>query len=704
MPLPTSHTVPDTDLSASLLDTMFGSGWENIITGQGNTISNGMVFPILEGFNTVALLGISILFVWIVSMGVVGTAHEGKALGKRYSTLWTPVRGAFSVSMLAPIVKGMSMFQVGMLALVGFSINFANFVYETGVDAFVEQGGMLVATPPVQLQENASELATSILQNQVIQAYYQYWEDKELPSGSVYEAIYNEATREYIIQFNAPETADIKNEVMGKIVLSCPPDGICEERLNAVIQLVNDTLPIADAIVDPELNPDINAIVAAVDSYGTRVLNAMTSRAEEMASLGEELGEFRDQALSSGWATAGAYYFAIAKINDRRRNALESPAYSIDANIGVVSAHTTEDFERIMTSCETYIRNSLLRNSPSNISETAQVAENSQIMALFRRIFSWLFAERIFASLAEGMTENDPIATIIDYGHTLITGCETGFITYFAAAGAVGTAKGWSDSLFGQIIGVATAGTKSAFLGAAESVFRAAGPMIVVMLVALFIFAFSLAYYLPALPMVLWISCFVGWIILILESLVAAPLWVAAHALPEGNGLAGQHGRQGYFLLLNVLIRPALMVTGLLFSMVIMAGVGKFIGLSMQILGISLAGRYTFGITSTIAMSVILCSLILIVAHKIYGLIAHFPATIMRWVGQHFHNLGEDRDESRVRTGFDHVGSHSTKAVETGLGAAFGTKDAIGSGKHRNRSKGNQNESTVNKDDLKLFN
>jgi hypothetical protein len=114
------------------------------------------------------------------------------------------------------------------------------------------------------------------------------------------------------------------------------------------------------------------------------------------------------------------------------------------------------------------------------------------------------------------------------------------------------------------------------------------------------------------------------------------------------------------------------MVTGLLFSMVIMSAIGKLIGLSMTVLGISLAGRYTFGLISTIAMSVILCSLILIIAHKIYGLIAHFPSTIMRWVGQYFHNLGEDRDEQRVRDGFDKMGGKSERAVENSAGAGFG--------------------------------
>lgn len=31
----------------------------------------------------------------------------------------------------------------------------------------------------------------------------------------------------------------------------------------------------------------------------------------------------------------------------------------------------------------------------------------------------------------------------------------------------------------------------------------------------------------------------IGWFILTLESMVAAPMWAAAHAFPEGGGMAG---------------------------------------------------------------------------------------------------------------------------------------------------------------------
>jgi len=60
---------------------------------------------------------------------------------------------------------------------------------------------------------------------------------------------------------------------------------------------------------------------------------------------------------------------------------------------------------------------------------------------------------------------------------------------------------------------------------------------------------FTLAYYLPAIPIIFWVLGIVGWLIMVLGAVVAAPLWAASHVLPEGEGFAGPAARQGYMLL-----------------------------------------------------------------------------------------------------------------------------------------------------------
>jgi conjugal transfer/type IV secretion protein DotA/TraY len=48
-----------------------------------------------------------------------------------------PPRFVGAMGALAPIFKGLSLFQVAILACIGFSINLGNFVWSLGTDYFV---------------------------------------------------------------------------------------------------------------------------------------------------------------------------------------------------------------------------------------------------------------------------------------------------------------------------------------------------------------------------------------------------------------------------------------------------------------------------------------------------------------------------------------------------------------------------------------
>lgn len=59
---------------------------------------------------------------------------------------------------------------------------------------------------------------------------------------------------------------------------------------------------------------------------------------------------------------------------------------------------------------------------------------------------------------------------------------------------------------------------------------------------------------------------------------------VKIEGYPREIGLSGQTGRQGYMMLLGVLVRPPLMIMGFLTAVIVMSIVGQFIGMSFKIL------------------------------------------------------------------------------------------------------------------------
>ncbi len=78
-----------------------------------------------------------------------------------------------------------------------------------------------------------------------------------------------------------------------------------------------------------------------------------------------------------------------------------------------------------------------------------------------------------------------------------------------------------------------------------------------------------LFYVIPFLPFLYFLFSAGTWIKSLFQALVAMPLWALAHMSIDGEGLPGRYAMNGYFLLLEVFIRPILMVAGLLGGLLI---------------------------------------------------------------------------------------------------------------------------------------
>lgn len=81
-----------------------------------------------------------------------------------------------------------------------------------------------------------------------------------------------------------------------------------------------------------------------------------------------------------------------------------------------------------------------------------------------------------------------------------------------------------------------------------------------------FTIGFVLFYVVPLMPFVYFFFAFSGWIKSIFEAVVAMPLWAIAHLKLDGEGLPGPWATNGYFLLMEILIRPTLIIVGLIAS------------------------------------------------------------------------------------------------------------------------------------------
>jgi conjugal transfer/type IV secretion protein DotA/TraY len=152
--------------------------------------------------------------------------------------------------------------------------------------------------------------------------------------------------------------------------------------------------------------------------------------------------------------------------------------------------------------------------------------------------------------------------------------------------------------------------------------------------------------YLPLVPFIIWFGAIINWLVVVLEAIIAAPLWAITHLDGEGDGLGGRSAH-GYIFLLNVMVRPILMVIGFFGGGAILVVGGTFLN---EIYGIAVANVQfdsVTGLVSMIAILFIYFTLCLTLVHSCFNLILIVPDQVINWVGGTASSaLGRDASEA----------------------------------------------------------
>lgn len=392
-------------------------------------------------------------------------------------------------------------------------------------------------------------------------------------------------------------------------------DALCRGKVNAVGAAISALSPLAQQLADPDTpasSIEPRALYDTANQVNTTILSGLQSYAQQ-GQLQGKLNKFRENAAQYGWFIAGSSYWSIAWINQEVREAMYSGiTYSPhEYTVSELQAlmHGLRDYEAAKERVANYIKTAYAsRRGISDTTATPSVTDEGrafdEICNWLRATLNQLVAGNILPIAIEKLSSSDPIMTVSDVGDYLI-GSAWGLAS---ALGVVDVAHSMGKAL--PFVGKVVPNLDKYISFALFTVF-----------LPLLLYGLALAYYLPAIPFIRWISALVGWIILVVEALVAAPLWLCAHALPEGDGAAGQHGKRGYFLLLGIIIRPPLMVCGFFAAVILMNVVGRLLGAGFEIFVGGTMQTKIIGITGTFAMLVILGIVVIMTANKFFSLI-----------------------------------------------------------------------------------
>lgn len=161
----------------------------------------------------------------------------------------------------------------------------------------------------------------------------------------------------------------------------------------------------------------------------------------------------------------------------------------------------------------------------------------------------------------------------------------------------------------------------------------------------LFTAGVSFQFYIPLIPYILFTFGGIAWFIAVIEAMVAAPIVALGVTHPEGQNETFGKSEQAIWLLLNIFLRPGMMVIGLIAGIIL-----SYVGIWLLDAGFLIAAGGAIGFTlgsgivvGFFALLVIYFSMVVAIVTKAFSLIHILPDKILRWLsGGYAEQLGQE--------------------------------------------------------------
>ncbi|MBL4750144.1 MAG: DotA/TraY family protein [Amylibacter sp.] len=774
-----------TDVVLIFLEQVFGPNL-NIFGAASQPLGT----PIYEGlqkilgFYSMAMMVIAVIIVVYYILTVIGEAAQtGTPFGKRFNTLWAPIRLVIALGLLVPMASGLNTAQYLTLWTAKLGSGLGTQVWVKFAATFTEAKD-IVSKPA---SGSTTGLVKRVFLSEVCAASYNQIEQGNPRKVKILQSLNGtSATPNFSNPQSMIDAAKANN--MKSVILSWSSNTVCERANDYTCGYISINLADFDFFTDTgitetrddtwwewmwggrditnkigqihksirnEYITQINVIATtlrpsaiAIAAYkipvnATANLNnrAVLDAAEVPAKLllaatvahnsvnakietsyeiltGSRLAksDAYDEIIKRGWGAAGLWYGNLTKINQKYMDAVNASVPTLGTIIGAPSFNAGEKnvgfFASIFGSSRTssdvllkidsavlfakteygdFILQSVPENSPL-YQEAKNNAAGSGESGIAGALI-WMLGGSELYDLKNNPTL-DPMTRIAGAGHAMLFRS----LLAFGAGSVMGVAS-FGTGVAGSIAGALPKVGKvpeiilkaiSEMTGALASLFFTIAAIAVVA-------GIFLAYVIPLMPFIYFAFAIIAWILEIFEAVVAMPLWALAHLSIEGDGMPGQAAIQGYHLLLMILLRPALIVFGLIGGYVIFGAAMYFFSslfnsattiTQQEITGNDVGGLGVFVYTMIFAF------LTYNIAIMCFKMIDDVPKGILRWLGSSAQTFGDSRGDPingarEVVIGAVAGGS----ALKSGVGqASGGLKSSASNTSRRIKDLGSKNK------------
>ncbi len=653
------------------------SDW--IVTTLSSLIDkSGLLAAGIYYYNKIMLGFGGLLLSWLMVRGVVATAQHGRPLGQ-HSETWVPIRFIVAVGLMSPLPPaGLAGGQELIVGVAEHASSVADKLW-TLTGAGIDQMKPLVlpATPPaLSLAHGVWDVAAcSALLNQI-----STYKNMSAYAITITKHIYKNET---VWSADEIDHKHPKLAVCGAISFPAyagsMTKNITDTESYQTIQLFNKFYPVAQKLAlsllphtgpGPAVGPqNIGGEVASYEA-------AVEAAAKEVVAQNNASQASR-QALQAattagGWVQAGAWALRIASTNAQLNRAMDDlPKVTPPKMRYFESGWTT--FRAALAGEDQFFLRQAQDSDPAFASSAYNAGTTDSFWAPVD-ISRW---RGIYDTLAiNDTTTTNPFASIQDIGNGLLNVVGASTATYVAITVASQSIKGVLDAV--PFVGEGLAKIGGAIADAVSSISsRVTAPLFWIVMEIIEICGLTLAFFLPFLPFLYWILAVGRYIIQIFTGILAIPLFAIAHLDLDSTEGMGSATRPGYLLLLDLAIRPMLLVLFLLISIAIFIVTAKLFTIGFYpALRNTLAGHYG-GFSGLFAFTILLVAGLVMLAHYSFKLILFGPDSVMGLIGQ---SAGQQFGEEQAGTNTLAVASSGGRQIGHGASQAAGRAGAGGGG------------------------
>lgn len=228
-----------------------------------------------------------------------------------------------------------------------------------------------------------------------------------------------------------------------------------------------------------------------------------------------------------------------------------------------------------------------------------------------------------FNSKNDSSDQINPLLSMKAVGDYTLGGATSVFSAYTGAKVLTALGKG---NLAGNVINTITGAGD-----AASSLLEAIGPVVYFLVFILLSIGFSLSIYLPFIPFIYWISAATNWIVGVLIGATAGSLWAATHLGGEED--RGSRSAYGYIFLIDVMLRPMLMVFGFLFASLVVVAVGTLLNTLFASALANVQVDSITGLISIVGVLMIYARICTTLVSSAFSLQVSMPDYVISWLG-----------------------------------------------------------------------